>query len=275
MGLDPAKLDAHLLEIAEPAHGGARNRLTGRRLAAVVPMHVFGLPVDMAELRAVAGRWGIPIVEDAAEALGSRIDGRPVGGDGLLATLSFNGNKIVTSGGGGAILTNDPGLARRAKHLTTTAKVPHRWRFDHDEVGYNYRLPNLNAALGVAQLERLADFVAAKRRLAARYRDAFADLNGASIVADPPGCESNAWLVALKLDRPDAAHRDALLEALNDAGYMARPVWTPMHRLAIYADCPRMDLSVAEALEASLVNLPSSAGLELDRAGGDSPEAIS
>jgi perosamine synthetase len=179
--------------------------------------------------------------------------------------LSFNGNKIVTTGGGGAILTNDDALADRAKHLTTTAKVPHRWRFDHDAVGYNFRLPNLNAALGVAQLERLSDFVAAKRRLAARYRQAFADLEGAAIVPDPPGCESNAWLIALRLETPDEALRDAILAATNEAGFMTRPAWTPLHRLPMYADAPRMDLSRTEALAACLINLPSSAGLELDR----------
>ena len=265
LGLDAARLDAHLERVATRRGDALVNRETGRRLAAVVPMHVFGLPVDMAALTRVAARWGLPIVEDAAEALGSRAHGRPVGGDGLLSVLSFNGNKIITTGGGGAILTNDDALADRAKHLTTTAKVPHRWRFDHDAVGYNYRLPNLNAALGVAQLERLPDFVAAKRRLAARYRAAFSDLPGAAIVPDPPGCESNAWLIALCLERRDEDCRDAILGATNDAGYMTRPAWTPLHRLPMYADAPRMALPCAEALAASLINLPSSARWELDR----------
>jgi perosamine synthetase len=265
-GLDAEKLDRHLGEIAERQGDALVNRLTGRRLAAILPMHVFGHPVDLDALGEVSARWGLPVVEDAAEALGSAYKGRPIGGGGLLSTLSFNGNKIVTTGGGGAILTNDEALGRRAKHLTTTAKLPHRWRFDHDEIGFNYRLPNLNAALGVAQLERLPAFLEAKRRLAERYLQAFAGLPGASVVAEPEGTVSNYWLDTLRLDRPDAALRDALLEATNDAGYLTRPVWTPMHELAVYAGCPRMDLSVAEALEASLVNLPSSQGLELARA---------
>lgn len=262
LGLDAEKLDRHLSQIADHRGENLVNRHTGRRLAAIAPMHVFGHAVDLDALREVAARWSLPLVEDAAEALGSRYKERPIGAGARYATLSFNGNKIVTTGGGGAFLTDDEELGCRAKHLTTTAKVPHRWRFDHDAVGFNYRLPNLNAALGVAQLERLPDFLAAKRRLADRYRLAFADLTGASIVEEPPGSQSNYWLNALRLDRPDPSLRDAVLRATNDAGYQTRPVWTPMHRLAIYADCPRMDLSVAETLEASLVNLPSSQKLD-------------
>ena len=265
LGLDAARLDAYLGRIAVRRGDALVNRDTGRRIAAVVPMHVFGLPVDMAALARVTARWGLPIVEDAAEALGATHGDRKAGRLAGLAALSFNGNKIITTGGGGAILTDDDALADRAKHLTTTAKVPHRWRFDHDEIAYNFRLPNINAALGVAQLERLPAFVAAKRRLAARYRSAFADLDGAHIVPDPPGCESNAWLVALRLEQPDEGALDAILAATNEAGYMTRPAWTPLHRLPMYAAAPRMALPCAEALAASLINLPSSPSLELDR----------
>ncbi|MBU4041053.1 MAG: DegT/DnrJ/EryC1/StrS family aminotransferase, partial [Alphaproteobacteria bacterium] len=173
--------------------------------------------------------------------------------------LSFNGNKIVTTGGGGAILTNDPALAVRAKHLTTTAKQPHAWAFDHDEVAYNYRLPNLNAALGCAQLERLEDMIARKRMLAARYLDAFAGVEGVRSLVEPAGSRSNAWLNGVVLD--DAAQRDPSLEALAAAGLTGRPLWTLMHRLPMYAACPRAPLPVAEALEARVITLPSSACL--------------
>jgi perosamine synthetase len=265
LGLDPDKLDRHLAAIAERSSGGCRNRHTGRRIAAVVPMHTFGHPVRMDRLAEVAARWNIPIVEDAAEALGSQYQGRHVGHHGLLACLSFNGNKPVTTGGGGAIVTANERVARAAKHLTTTAKTPHQWAFLHDQVGYNYRLPNINAALGCAQLEQLDAFVAAKRRLALRYQEAFRDVPGASIFSDAEDARSNYWLVTMLLDEPDIAVRDAFLAACHEAGLLCRPAWTAMHRLPIYAGCPRMELSAAEALEARIVNLPSSMSLELER----------
>ena len=180
---------------------------------------------------------------------------------GLVSALSFNGNKIVTTGGGGAVLTHDAALAKRAKHLTTTARTPHRWSFLHDEVGFNYRLPNINAALGCAQLERLPDMIARKRRLAARYSEALAGIDGVAFLREPPGSSSNYWLNAIVLDAARERWRDGLLTALNDEGYMSRPVWTLMHTLPMYAACPRMDLVVAERLEARIVNLPSSAKL--------------
>lgn len=258
LGLDPDKLARHLDAIAETSGGACCNRLTGRRIAAVMPMHTFGHPVDMDTLAEVAARWRLAIVEDAAESLGSTYRGAPVGRHGRLAAVSFNGNKIVTTGGGGAILTDDDGLARRARHITTTAKLPHRWEFVHDEVGYNFRLPSINAAVGLAQIEQLPEFLAAKRRLAARYRAAFAGCNAARIHDDQPWACSNAWLVPLLL-QPDLAHlRDPLLTATNDNGIMTRPAWRLMHRLPMFAACPRMDVSVAEGLEARLISLPSS-----------------
>lgn len=264
LGLCPVRLAAYLDAVAERRDGHCYNRGTGRRIAAVVPMHVFGIPVAMDALTALAADWGIPVVEDAAEALGSRYHGRPAGSLGLVAALSFNGNKIMTTGGGGAVLTDDPEIAARAKRLSTTAKKPHRWAFDHDEVAFNYRLPNINAALGCAQLEQLPGFLAAKRRLAARYQAAFAGVNGARIVTDPPGSESNYWLNALLLDEGLADCRDALLQQTNDAGLMTRPVWGLMHRQPMYRNCPQMDLAVAESLARRLVNLPSSVVLGLD-----------
>lgn len=261
LGLDPAALDTHLRQTARPGPDGPVNSETGAVIRAVVPMHVFGHPVDMDVVLTLAESWGLTVVEDAAESLGSIYRGRPCGGLGRIGALSFNGNKIITTGGGGAIVTNDPELAHRARHLTTTAKLPHRWAFDHDEVGYNYRLPNLNAALGCAQLEQFPLRLARKRRLAERYLAVFEGLEGVTIFREPAGCESNYWLNTLLLAPGQANQRDALLDSLNDAGLQCRPAWTPMHRLAMYRDCPRAPLPVTEALAARIINLPSSAVL--------------
>ncbi|GAA0868183.1 LegC family aminotransferase [Brevundimonas basaltis] len=261
LGVDPARLDAYLQSTAKIEDGVCVNTRTGRPIRALTIVHVFGHPADVDGLAEVAARWRLALVEDAAEALGSRWKGRHMGGFGRLAALSFNGNKIVTTGGGGAVLTDDPELARRAKHLTTTAKVPHRWAFEHDEVGWNYRMPNLNAALGCAQLERLPDMMARKAALAERYRRAFDGMDGVRLLEPRDGAEVNHWLNALILDRPDRAARDAVLEALNEAGYQARPLWTLMHRLPMYADGPRDALRMAEGLEDRVINLPSSAAL--------------
>ncbi|MBL8289953.1 MAG: LegC family aminotransferase [Rubrivivax sp.] len=261
LGVDARALDAYLGEIAERRDGGTFNRRTGARMRALVVMHVFGHPCDLDAVADVAARWGLVLIEDAAESLGASYKGRHTGNVGQLAALSFNGNKVVTTGGGGAVLSNDAALGRRAKHLTTTARVPHRWNFLHDEVGYNYRLPNLNAALGCAQLEQLASFVERKRRLATRYAEAFAGVPGVHVLREPPQTRGNYWLNALVLDEANAARRDDLLAALNDAGYMSRPLWTLMHRLPMYAACPRMPLPVAESLQARVVNVPSSARL--------------
>jgi perosamine synthetase len=261
LGVDPARLDAYLSEIARIDGDVCINTRTGAPIRALMVMHVFGHPCDLDGLAGVAARWKLALVEDAAEGLGSYWHGRHVGNVGVVSALSFNGNKIVTTGGGGAILTNDPALGRRAKHLTTTARTPHKWSFVHDEVGWNYRMPNLNAALGCAQLERLPDMLARKAVLARRYEDAFRDVEGVRLLTARLGSQVNHWLNALILNRPDMAVRDALLDALNNAGFMARPLWTLMHRLPMYADCPRDALPVAEALEASVINLPSSAKL--------------
>jgi perosamine synthetase len=261
LGVDAARLDTYLEQHAQIVNDACVNRRTGTPIRALVVMHVFGHPADLDSLDAVARRWRLVLVEDAAESLGSTYRGRHTGNVGRLSALSFNGNKIATTGGGGAILTNDTALARRAKHLTTTARTPHRWSFLHDEVGYNYRLPNLNAALGCAQLERLPSMMARKRMLAARYAEAFSALSGLRFLREPPGTISNYWLNSIVLDSPDERLRDEFLAILNDAGYMARPVWTLMHKLPMYAGCPRMDLQVAESMEAGIVSLPSSARL--------------
>lgn len=261
LGLDAQALEIYFDTMAEQRGGQLFNRMTGARIAAIVPMHVFGHPTDMNPLLEVAAQHGLPVVEDAAEALGSRYHGRACGGLGHIAALSFNGNKILTTGGGGAIVTNDPELARHAKHLSTTAKMPHRWAFFHDEMAYNYRLPNLNAALGCAQLEHLDDLLARKRRLAGRYIAGLNEVEGVSAFAEPAGCRSNYWLNTVILDPLYAEARDELLDALNDAGLMCRPVWTLLHRLPFYARCPRAPLPIAEELERRIISLPSSAYL--------------
>ena len=259
LGLDPAKLSTHLEEIAEPRDDHCFNRRTGRRLRAVVCMHTFGHPVDLDPLARVCERFRLTLIEDAAESIGSTYKGRHTGAWGRLSILSFNGNKTITTGGGGAILTGDGDLADRAKHLTTTAKLPHRWQYAHDTVGYNYRLPNINAALGCAQLEQLPGLVERKRRLAAAYETVFAKVPGVRFFSEPDFARSNYWLNVLLLDGAD--QRDAVLAESNDRGIMTRPAWTPMHHLPMFADCPRMDLTVADALFARIVNIPSSAHL--------------
>jgi perosamine synthetase len=261
LGVDAAKLEKHLRSCAYIANGVCVNRLTGAPIRALIVMHVFGHPADLDALDELARRWQLVLIEDAAESLGSLRRGRHTGNVGRVSALSFNGNKVITTGGGGAVITNNRELGARAKHLTATARVPHRWSFVHDEVGYNYRMPNINAALGCAQLERLPEMLKLKRRLAARYEEAFAAISGVHFLKEPAGTESNYWLNAILLDEPDIVLRDELLTALNDAGYMSRPVWTLMHRLPMYADCPRGDLAVAEQLEARIINLPSSAKL--------------
>ncbi|MFV0624698.1 LegC family aminotransferase [Sphingomonas sp. ac-8] len=258
LGVDASAIENHLRGTAEIQGGVCVNRGTGARIRALIVMHAFGHPADLDALAAVCERWNLILIEDAAESLGSSYHGRHTGNVGKVSALSFNGNKVMTTGGGGAILTNDPVLARRAKHLTTTARVPHRWNFVHDEIGYNYRLPNLNAALGCAQIERLPDMLARKRRLAERYDAAFADVPDVRFLVEPAGSRSNYWLNTVVLDAAQADQHDVVLAALNDANYMSRPVWTLMHRLPMYANCPRGDLRTAESLASRVINIPSS-----------------
>jgi perosamine synthetase len=260
LGMDPAALSAHLSGIARPRPDGPPvNARTGRRIAACVPMHTFGHPVALDELAEVCARWRIPLIEDAAESLGSWYKGRHTGNAGLLSALSFNGNKVITTGGGGAVLTNDEKLGALAKHVTTTAKVAHPWAFIHDQLGFNYRMPNINAALGCAQLEALPGFLERKRALAARYAEALTGLDGVRFFSEPPDCRSNYWLNVLLLEK---GMLPGALEATNREGIMTRPAWTLMHKLPIYRDSPRADdLTVAEDLEATLLNVPSGSAL--------------
>lgn len=261
LGVDAAKLREWLAHHTEQRASQCINRATGRVIRALVPMHTFGHPVDMDGLLAVAYDFNLALVEDAAESLGSHYQGRHTGTFGLMGTLSFNGNKIITTGGGGAVLTNDTELARHAKHLTTTAKIPHGWEYRHDEIGYNYRLPNLNAALGCAQLEQLPYMLAAKRRLFQCYQKAFALMSGARLIVEPEQCQSNYWLQTLALDVEYADQRDHVLKATNDVGLMTRPAWVLMTELPPFREHPRMDIVVAKSLSQRLINIPSSSGL--------------
>jgi perosamine synthetase len=267
LGLDAAKLSAHLGDITERRGGACVNRRTGRRIAAVVPMHALGHPCDLDALSEVCAEYGLPLIEDAAESLGASYKGRHTGTVGRLGALSFNGNKVVTTGGGGALLTDDDALGRAAKHLTTTAKLAHRWEYRHDRVGFNYRMPNINAALGCAQLEQLGGFLAAKRCLAAHYRTQLAAMPGLRFLDRPPWGESSWWLNAVALDSGNEGARDSVLALTNDRGVGTRPLWEPLHRLPMFVDCPRSDLSVTEDLCARVIELPSSARLAEEAVG--------
>ncbi len=261
LGINVGKLDAYLCEMTFVKNGICVNKQTLRPIKAVIAVHTFGHPVDLAQLLTVCQKYRLELIEDAAEALGSFYKQKHVGNWGKLSALSFNGNKIITTGGGGAILTNDLNLAKQAKHLTTTAKLAHRWSFFHDQIGYNYRLPNINAAIGCAQLEKIEQFIEKKRALAEKYATAFANVQGVIFFQEPKYATSNYWLNCLILDEQYATSRDALLRATHQQGILTRPVWTLLSKLPMYQNCPRMDLANAASLEQRIINIPSSASL--------------
>ena len=260
-GMDPESLRNYLQCNTEQQSGKCVNHNTGCHVRAMIPVHIFGHPCDIEGLLSVANDYNITLIEDASESIGSTFQGKHTGTFGLLGTLSFNGNKIITTGGGGAILTDDQDLAKLAKHLTTTAKLKHRWEYIHDEIGYNYRMPNLNAALGCAQLKQLPDFLASKRRLFVRYQLAFQGIPQVRIIPEPEGSQSNYWLQTMLLDESVVDQRENILETTNNMGLMTRPVWSLLNKLAPYADCPSAKITVARSLERRIINLPSSAGL--------------
>jgi perosamine synthetase len=258
LGIDSAKMEAYLSDVTEIRSDGCYNRLTGRRVKAVVPMHTFGHPVDIDPLIEVCRRYHLEMVEDAAESLGSFYKGRHTGTFGRCSAVSFNGNKTITTGGGGAIITDDEELGRLAKHLTTTAKIPHRWEIAHDKVGYNYRMPNINAALGCAQLEQLQNYLDQKRALAQRYNTVFSDISGVHFFEEAVFAKSNYWLNTLVLDTSLSSCRDEILDKTNSVGITTRPAWVPLHKLAIYENCPQMKLLVTDSLAQRIINIPSS-----------------
>lgn len=255
LGMDPIKLNQHLEKIGELRNGELYNRQTGRRITAVVPMHTFGHPVDLDRLLEVCNKFNLVLVEDAAESLGSYYKGKHTGSFGKVGAISFNGNKIITTGGGGAIVTDDEQLADYAKHLTTTAKVPHRWEYEHDEIGYNYRMPNINAALGCAQLEKMPKFIEQKRKLTELYKELLSQIGDVRLFTETKNTKSNYWLQTIVLD--NSINRDEVLAFLNENGVMSRPIWKPMHELKMYKTFPMMDLKVTNTLKHSIINLPS------------------
>ena len=261
MGLSPVALEKWLHENAEMRKDGqCYNKKTGRRIKACVPMHTFGHPARLDELVDVCSKWNIELVEDAAESIGSYYKGKHTGTFGRVGTISFNGNKTITTGGGGMLLFQDEELGKYAKHLTTQAKVPHRWAFVHDHIGYNYRMPNINAALGCAQLECLDKFLASKRATAQAYIDFFKDEpHGIKFMKEPTDTQSNYWLNAILL--PDKDSQQAFLEYTNDNGVMTRPIWELMNRLPMFKDAQHDGLENTIYLADRIVNIPSSVKL--------------
>jgi aminotransferase in exopolysaccharide biosynthesis len=261
LGIDPIKLKNYLSEISKKTGELTENVMTGRCIKALVVMHTFGHPSKMNELAEVAKKFSLVLIEDAAESIGSYYDKKHTGTMGLLGTMSFNGNKTITTGGGGAVLTNNMELAKHAKHLSTTAKISHKWAFKHDQIGYNYRMPNINAALGCAQLEQLPNKLEKKRKLFDRYKTELSKIKGVSIIEEPKNCKSNYWLQALTLDSPNLSMRDSILENLNSAGYMSRPGWDLLNSLDPFTETPSMSLETSNLLFQSLINIPSSPNL--------------
>jgi perosamine synthetase len=259
LGLDPVKLSDFLKENTIVANNCCYHKPTGKKIAAVVPMHTFGLPGKIDLLADVCARYYIPLVEDAAESIGSKFQGHHTGTFGLLGAFSFNGNKTVTSGGGGVIITNDEKLGKLGKYLTTQAKIPHKWEFTHDMIGFNYRLPNINAALACAQLEMLDKYIAVKRDLANKYNAFFNDIDDIEFVTESKNSFSNYWLNSVLFK--DEVHRDAFLNYSNALEIHTRPAWTLMNHLKMFANCISSDLSTAIDVQKRLVNLPSSVNL--------------
>ena len=261
LGIDHIKLRNHLNSICELKNGICVNKKTQRPIKAIIPMHAYGHPCDIQEILDVAIDFNLKMVEDGAESLGSLVSSRHTGTFGEMGVLSFNGNKTITTGGGGAIITNDDEIANTAKHLSTTAKKPHPWGFYHDAVGFNYRMPNINAALGCAQLESIDNFISKKRNLFNLYKDAFSSIDGVKLIEEPKNCKSNYWLQTLLLESSDGSLLNEILNDTNINGIGTRPTWTLMHNLPMFKECPRSDLTSAESLEKRIINIPSSSFL--------------
>lgn len=255
LGLSPTALKEFLKNNCEISGQKCINKKSGKTIKACVPMHTFGHPCKIDEIKTICDEWHIALVEDAAESLGSYYGGRHTGTFGLVGAISFNGNKIITSGGGGCIITNDEVIAKKAKHITTTAKIPHKWEYVHDLVGYNYRLPNINAALLTAQLEQLDGFLNSKRELAGIYKGFFEDKN-IKFVLEPENAKSNYWLNAVILNSKQ--QRDEFLEFTNANGVMTRPIWRLMNELEMFKNCQSGSLENSKYLEERVVNIPSS-----------------
>lgn len=254
MGLSPDSVEKWLSKNAIQKEDGCYNKVTGRRIKACLPMHTFGHPVRLDEIKVICDNYSIELVEDGAESLGSFYKGKHTGTIGEIGVLSFNGNKTITTGGGGMLLFNDEKMAKYAKHITTQAKVPHQWEFKHDEIGYNFRMPNLNAALGCAQLEKIDDIIENKRETAIAYQEFFENTE-IDFFVEPKDCRSNYWLNIIFLSNKE--ERDIFLKYTNENGVMTRPIWQLMNRMIMFKDCQKDDLSNSYWLEERVVNLPS------------------
>jgi len=260
MGLSPKAVKAWLEDNAEIKNEICYNKTTGRRIKCCVPMHTFGHPVHLDELVEVCKEWHIELVEDAAESIGSFYKGKHTGTFGKVGAISFNGNKTITTGGGGMLLFMDEELGQFAKHLTTQAKVPHRWEFVHDHIGYNYRMPNINAALGCAQMEHLEEFVLNKRETAAKYAEFFKNMQDVEFFTEPTDCRANYWLNAVIL-KDKQAQLD-FLQQTNDNGVMTRPIWELMNRLPMFEHCQNDGLKNTIWFADRVVNIPSSVRIQ-------------
>jgi aminotransferase in exopolysaccharide biosynthesis len=256
LGLSKEKLKDFLINDTILVDGACVHKATGKRISACVPMHTFGFPVEIDSIVEICDQNHIPVVEDAAESIGSLFKGKHTGTFGLIGTYSFNGNKTITSGGGGIIITDDEYIALKAKHLTTQAKKQHRWAFEHDELGYNYRMPNINAALACAQLEQLDDYINNKRETSEKYKSFFKQFNSVKFVEEQFYCKANYWLNAVRFE--DSIMQQEFLAYSNDNGIMTRPSWNLLNTLSMFSNCIKGDLSQAESIFNTLVNIPSS-----------------
>ncbi len=261
LGIDPLALSKWLDEIAIKKSGKTINKKTGRIISAIIPMHTYGHPAKIDDILNISREYNLKVVEDAAESLGSFYKNRHTGTFGKIGILSFNGNKIITTGGGGALLTDDEILAKRAKHLSTTAKNPHEYRYIHDDIGFNYRLPNINAALGCAQLEKIEDFLNAKRELFYKYKEVIAPIKGVRLFQEPENSRSNYWLQTIILENGYENELEDILENTNKNNIMTRPTWDLIHQSKMYLQCPKSPLLVSESLAKRIINIPSSAFL--------------
>lgn len=264
LGIDTSKLSKYLSSITIEKNGNFINKYTGRIIRAIIPVHTFGHPVDIDSLIEVSKKFNLKIVEDAAESIGSFYKTKHTGTFGHFGVLSFNGNKTITTGNGGAILTNDLQLAKKAKHLVSTAKVAHKWEYNHDAIGYNFRISNINAALGCAQLEQLEKIISAKRKIYKKYSKQFENISEISLFKEPKNCKSNYWLQTLILSKKIENKKNFILEETNKNGILTRPSWNLLSELKMYSSCPKMDLSCSRSLVKKIINIPSSPKIELN-----------
>ena len=258
LGIDPVKLEEYLKKIVIKKNNISFNKYTKKRIRFMLPLHMFGHPAKILELKKIAKNYNLKIIEDAAESLGSTYKSKHLGTFGDIGVLSFNGNKIITTGGGGALLTNSLKIAKKLKYLSTTAKKPHRWKYEYSDIGYNYRMPGINASLGCAQMKRIKSYVSIKRKLFKKYKDGFKNIKDIAIFQEPKYAKSNYWLQTIILDNKISHLKEKILEKANNLGFSIRPIWKPLHKLNKFKLCPRMEMKITENLEKRILNLPSS-----------------